>query len=128
MQTAEQILSQIVWREDKPQTGTGLGTLKQVFPDAEILVVKKSRTGAKRATLMVRTAKGVTNVICSEDMTPLVRDGRVTLEHMAGFPLVWNDKQNSMYIGFPSTGWVEVKKITPKEFKPEAVSHNDLID
>jgi hypothetical protein len=127
MQTAEQILSQIVWREDKPQ-GTGLGTLKQVFSDAEILVVKKSKTGAKRATLMVRTAKGVTNVICSEPLTPLVRDGRVTEEHLAGFPLIWNDQQNSMYITFPSTGWVEVKKITPKEFKPEAVSHNDLID
>lgn len=126
MQTAEQILSQIVWREEKPQ-GTGLGNLKDVFPDAELLVVKKSRNNAVRATIMVRKDNKVTNVICSEDMTPLVRDGRLTIEHLAGFPLVFNEKQNSIYIGFPSQGWVETRKITVKEFKPVAVSHNDLI-
>jgi len=127
MQTAEQILSQIVWKDEKPQ-GTGLGTLKQAFPDGEVLVVKKSKTGAVRATVLVRTAKGVMNIICSEQLTPLVRDGRVTEEHLAGFPLVYNEKQNSIYIGFPSTGWVEVRKITPKEFKPEAVGHADIIE
>lgn len=125
--TAEQILQNIVWREDKPQTGNGLGTLKDAFPNSEILVVKRSRNNALRATIMVRTDKGVTNVICSEQLTPLVRDGRITAEHLAGFPLVYNEKQNAIYIGFPSTGWIEVKTITAKEFVPAAVAYEDLV-
>jgi hypothetical protein len=125
--TAEQILQNIVWREDKPQTGNGLGTLQEAFPNAEILIVKKSRKNAVRATIMVRTDKGVTNVICSEQLTPLVRDGRVTAEHLAGFPLVYNEAQNSVYIGFPSTGWKPVKDITAKEFVPVAVAYEDMI-
>lgn len=124
--TAEQILQNIVWREDKPQ-GSGLGTLKEVFPTSEILIVKKSKTGAKRATIMVKKDGKIYNVICSEQLTPLVRDGRVTAEHLAGFPLVYNDTQNSIYIGFPSTGWIEVNSITAKEFIPEAINPEDLI-
>ena len=68
----------------------------------------------------------VTNLICSESLTPLVRDGRVTKEHLAGFPIIHNEKQNSLYIGFPSTGWVEVKSIKVAEYKPVAVNHADL--
>jgi hypothetical protein len=124
--TAEQILQNIVWREDKPQ-GSGLGTLKEVFPTSEILIVKNSKTGAKRATILVKKDGKVYNVICSEQLTPLVREGKVTAEHLAGFPLVYNDKQNSIYIGFPSTGWTEVKSITVKEFVPQAVNLEDLV-
>lgn len=127
MQTAEQILQSIVWRDDNPQTGNGLGTLKEVFPTAEILLVKNSKTGAKRATIMVKKDGKVTNLICSEALTPLVRDGRITAEHLAGFPIIFNDKQNSLYIGFPSTGWTEVRTITVKEFVPEAISLEEMI-
>lgn len=125
--TAEQILQSIVWRDDNPQTGNGLGTLQEVFPTAEILLVKNSKTGAKRATIMVKKDGKVTNLICSEQLTPLVRDGRVTKEHLAGFPIIFNDKQNSLYIGFPSTGWTEVRTITVKEFVPEAISLEEMI-
>ena len=126
MKTVQEILQTIVWKDTQEQ-GNGLGTLKEVFPNAEILIVKVSRNNAKRATLMLREGNKVTNVICAEKLTPLVRDGRVTKEHLAGFPLVYNEAQNSIYIGFPAEGWTEIRKITVAKWEATAVSKDDLI-
>ena len=122
----QEILNGLLWKDATAPSGNRMGNLKDVFPDAKVLIVKKSKNNAKRATIMVEQNGKVTNVICSEDLTPLVRDGRVTEEHLAGFPIIYNDKQNSLYIGFPSQGWIEVKGITVAEYKPVPVNHSDL--
>jgi hypothetical protein len=127
MQTANDILSQIAWREEKEQTGSSIGTLQTAFSDCELLLVKTSKKNALRATVMIKKDGKVTNAICSEAMTPLVRQGRITLEHIVNFPLVYNKDKNSIFIGFPSQGWVEAKSITAKEFKATAVNLEDLV-
>ena len=122
----QEILNGIVWKDAKEQSGNSLGTLKEVFPTEEILIVKRSKTNALRATVMLKKGDKITNLICSEDLTPLVRAGRVTEEHLAGFPIIHNEKQNSLYIGFPSKGWIEVKSIKVAEYVPVAVSHDEI--
>jgi len=102
--------------------------LKEVFPNAEILIVKNSKNNAQRATVMVKQNGKISNLICSLPMTPLVRDGRITKEHLAGFPIMYNEKQNSLYIVFPSQGWVEIKDIKVAEYKPTVVSAQDVAD
>jgi len=124
----QEILNGILWKDATAPSGNRMGNLKDVFPDAKVLIVRKSRNNAKRASIMVEQNGKVTNVICSEDLTPLVRDGRVTEEHLAGFPIIYNDKQNSLYIGFPSQGWIEVKSIKVAEYKPTVVSAQDVAD
>ncbi len=124
----QEILNGILWKEETAQTGNNLGTLKEVFPNAEILIVKNSKNNAQRATVMVKQNGKISNLICSLPMTPLVRDGRITKEHLAGFPIMYNEKQNSLYIVFPSQGWVEIKDIKVAEYKPTVVSAQDVAD
>lgn len=122
----QEILQQIAWKDEK-QSGNSLGNLNEVFPNAEILMVPKSKTNAERATVMIKQNGKVYNLTCSLAMTPLVRSGKLTKEHIVGFPIIFNEKQNSLYIGLPSAGWVEVSSITVAEYKPQAVSLEELI-
>lgn len=126
MFTAEQILSQITWKDEQVQ-GPSLGTLKDLFPGYEMFVVKKSKTDALRASILVKKDGKVTTVVCSEDITPLVRSERLTIEHLVTLPLVFNEKQKTLYIARPGSSWKEIDKITPKEFKPQAVAMEDMI-
>ena len=124
--TAEQILQNIVWKDEKPQ-GPSLGTLQTLFPKHEMFVVKKSKNNALRASVLVKKDGKMTTVVCSEDITPLVRDERLTIEHLVALPLVFNEKQNTLYLGRPGSSWKDIDKITPKEFKPKAVAMEDMI-
>ena len=126
MTTVEEILSKIEWK-DASVTGTSVGTIQTFFPaTAELLLVKNSKTGAKRATIMVKNGEKVTNLIIGEDLTVLVREGLINLDHLVGFPIMYNDKQNQLYIGRPSEGWKEVKSIVKKDYKITAVTMEDL--
>ena len=123
----QEILQKIVWKDDSQQSGNSLGNLNVAFPKAEILLVPHSKNGARRATVMLKDNGKVTNLICSERVTDLMRAGKLTKEHVAGFPVIYNDKQNALYLGLPSDGWIEIKSITVKEYKPQAVSMEDVI-
>jgi hypothetical protein len=127
MTTVEEILAGIQWK-DASTTGTSLGTIQDLFPKAELLLVKTSKSGAKRATIMVKDGDKVTNLIIGEELTVLVREGLISLEHLVGFPLMHNDKQNQLYVGRPSQGWQEVKSIVKQDYKITAITMKDLED
>lgn len=114
MQITE-ILSKLETR-DALASSTSLGTIKTAFPDHKMLVVRKSKNGAARAAILLEKDGKVTTVVVSEEMTPLVRQGKVKEEHLAQFPLVYNEKRNTLFLGKPATGWVEVKEIEVVDF------------
>ena len=127
--TQQELLSKIQWRESEFAQSTSIGTFKETFSQFNALLLKKSKKGAKRATVLMtdpNDTKKTFNVVCSETMTPLVREGVITLQEIAGFPVFHGDK--GFFVGIPSQGWVPVSKITAKEFVPTAVSHADILE
>jgi len=126
--TQQEVLQNIQWRESELEQGKSIGTFKELFGQFSALLLRKSKTGASHATVLMTdpaNPKKTFNVVCSLAMTPLVREGKIGLEEIAGFPVFHGDK--GFFVGIPSQGWVPVNKITAKEFKPEAVSHDDII-
>jgi hypothetical protein len=114
MQITE-ILSKIETREEMGSSES-IGTIHSLFLDHDVIVVKKSRTGATRASILVKKDGQVKNIICSEAISPAIRDGRITREHLVGFPLFYNEEQNQLYVGAPSAGWVAVRDIEVEDF------------
>jgi len=127
--TTEQILQNIQWRESELSQSASIGTFKETFSQFNALLLRKSKTNAARASVLMTdpaNPKKTFTVVCSLAMTPLVREGVITLQEIAGFPVFHGDK--GFFIGIPNEGWVPVSKITTKEFKPQAVSHADIIE
>ena len=124
--TTEQLLSDVLHRDEASQ-GTSVGTFQEMFADFQSLLVKESKTGAKRATVMVRKDGKVYAIVCSERLTGLVRAGKLGMSEIAGFPIFKSDKNKGIYVGLPSDGWLEVRSIKVKEFIPVAVTINDTI-
>ena len=127
--TQQELLSKIQWRESEFNQSTSIGTFKETFSQFNALLLKKSKNGAKRASVLMtdpNDTKKTFTVVCSETMTPLVREGVITLQEIAGFPVFHGDK--GFFVGIPSQGWVPVSKITAKEFKPVAISHADILE
>jgi len=124
--TIEEILKGIEWKE-ATEASSSIGVLNEVYKDHEILLVKNSKTGAKRATIMVKKDNKVSTVIIGEELTTLVRAGLVTLEHLVAFPLLYNDKQNQLYLGRPSEGWKAVADVKVVNYVPKPVALEDLI-
>jgi hypothetical protein len=124
--TTEQLLSDILWKDEAAQ-GTAVGTFKEVFSEFQSLLIKESKNGAARSTIMIRKDGKVSNITCSERLTNLVRAGKLGMSEIAGFPVFKSDKNKGIYVGLPSDGWLEVRSIKVKEFIPVAVTINDTI-
>ena len=122
----QQLLADILWK-DEAASGTSVGTFKEMFADFQSLLVRESKKGATRSTVMIRKDGKVTNITCSERLTSLVRAGKLGMSEIAGFPIFKSDKNGGIYIGLPSDGWLEVRSIKVKEFIPVAVTINDTI-
>jgi len=114
MQITE-ILSKLETR-DALVSSTSIGTIKSAFPDHKMLVVRKSKNGAERASILLEKDGQVWTVVCSKALTPLVRENKVREEHLAQFPLVYNEERNALFLGLPANGWVEVKEIEVVDF------------
>lgn len=114
-----QVLQKLVWRDEQTQNSASVGTMKEIFEGFEMLPVKKSKNGAKRATFLFKdkVSKKVTNVICSEALTPLFRSGKIKEEQIMGFPVIWNDERKALFVGLPGSGWVDVDTITVQNYE-----------
>jgi hypothetical protein len=124
--TTNEILAKLETR-DANQGTESLGTIKQLFADHEMFVVRKSKNNAKRAAVLLKKDGKVHTVVCSEEMTPLVRSGQITKENLAGFPVIYNEERNALFVGLPAEGWVSVKTITVRDFVPSVVSPENLL-
>jgi len=125
--TTEEILKGIEWKE-AAEGSSSIGILNEVYnKDHEILLVKTSKNKAKRASLLIKKDNKVVLVIIGEELTMLVRANIVTLEHLVGFPLMYNDKQNQLYLGRPSEGWKAIADVSVVDYVPQPVALEDLI-
>lgn len=127
--TVQEILQNIVWKEETTglDGATEMGILKDLFPTADMLVVKHSKRGAERASIMIKKDGKLHTVICSPRVTQLLRADKITKEHLVGFNVLHNTKQNSLYLTLPSDGWVEIRKISIKQYIPVAINPADAI-
>ncbi len=126
--TKQEVLQKIQWRETEFTGQQSIGKFQDLFSDFSALLVRESKTGAARSTVLMtdpNDPKKTFTVVCSLPMTPLVRANKIGLDEIAGFPVFHNEK--GFFVGMPAQGWVEIRKITVKEFKPVAVSHADII-
>ena len=118
----------IQWRTSENTGKASIGTFKDLFGQFEALLLRKSKTGAERATILMTDPADRTktfNVICSIEITPRVRSGEITLEHIAQFPVFHGEK--GFFVGIPSEGWVAVKKIVAKQYIAKPISHEKVI-
>ena len=120
-----QVLQKLVWRDEQTQNNAAVGTMKEIFADFDYLPIKKSKTGALRATFLFKdkVSKKVTNVICSEALTPLFRSGKISVEQIMGFPVIWNEERKALFVGLPSTGWAGVETVTVQDYE---VNYEDV--
>ena len=51
--TTEEILKGLEWK-DATETSSSIGILNEVYKGHELLLIKNSKTGAKRATIMIK--------------------------------------------------------------------------
>mgnify|MGYP001390763024 CR=1 FL=1 len=123
--TTEEILKGLEWK-DATETSSSIGILNEVYKGHELLLIKNSKTGPKRATIMIKKGDQVTNVIIGKEPTTLVRANIINLEHLVGFPLMYNDKQNQLYLGRPSEGWQAVADITVVNYVATPVTLEEL--
>jgi hypothetical protein len=118
----------IQWRTSETTGKVSIGTFKELFSAYEALLLRKSKTGAERATILMTNPEDRTktfNVICSLDITPRVRSGEITLEHIAQFPVFHGEK--GFFVGIPNEGWVAVKKIVAKAYVAKPINFEKLI-
>jgi hypothetical protein len=105
------------------------GVVNEVFKDFEMLPVKHSKNKARRCTIMLRnktTGKvAAQTLVMSEPLTDLYRADKITINHIVGFPVFHGDK--GLFVGLPSAGWQEISNVTAIEYKPMAVSPEELI-
>jgi len=132
MANVTELLAKVDRREDQQSENTSVGTLPEIFKGYSTLLVRRSKTKAERATILYKKLNETTNkvevitVICSKDLTQLVRSYRVGMGEISGFPVFHNDKQNQFYVGMPGQGWTEQDDIIVKEWSPEAIDYNNL--
>jgi hypothetical protein len=126
---SQEILSKLVWKDPETENaGASVGNCSTIFKDCELLAIKHSKNGAKRATFMFKNKEGKTQTVAmSPRVTELYRADKITEDQILGFPVMYSDKLNSLFIGLPSSGWIEVKAIKVKDFKPSGLSLEDLI-
>ena len=122
------ILEKLVYREATSQDGINAGTISEVFADFEMLPVKNSKSGARRSTIMFKKDGKVTNVILSAVLTDAFRAGVVEKEHIIGFPMIWNEDKQQLFVGFPAEGWTKTATITVKNYVVAPFDHNDVSD
>lgn len=124
--TKTELLKDIVWK-DEAANSTSVGNFKDLFSDYSSLLVKFSKNGAKRSTVMLKKDGKVTPITCSEKLTDLVRGGKLGMSEIAGFPVFKSDRNGGIFIGLPSDGWVEIRTIVVKDFVPQAVSVDEIL-
>lgn len=122
--TLAELQSKINWQEPT-QAPTSSATLGELFPNCNIGIIKNSKNNAERASLVLQnkeTGKS-TIVVCSLDITPFVRNGQVTAEHLKGMNVVFNDKYESFFIG---QGFVfeDLDTVKVKAFNRIAITAN----
>lgn len=126
----QEILSSIVYHDEASKGKNDIGNFQEVFSDFEGLPVKTSKNGARRASIMLKnkqTGLVAKNPVCmSPALTDLFRSDKVTMEHIAGFPVFHGDK--GFFVGLPGQGWTDIKSIKVAEYKPTVVSAQDVAD
>jgi hypothetical protein len=126
--TTTQFLGNLVYRDAESQENASVGIFKDLFAkDFNALLVRNSKTGARRATIMLQRkddATKVTNIVCSAALTDLVRAGKLGIEEIMLFPCFGGEKGN--FVGLPSQGWSELSAITPREYKIALLSPEQL--
>jgi hypothetical protein len=99
--TLAELQSKINWQAPKNETNVASAQLGELFTNCNIGIIKNSKNNAERASLILQnkeTGKS-TIVVCSLDITPFVRNGQITAEHLKGMPVVFNEKYESFFIG-----------------------------
>ena len=122
------ILEKLVYREATSQDSISAGTISEVFADFEMLPVKNSRTGARRSTIMFKKDGKITNVILSETLTDAFRAGIIETAHIVGFPMIYNEDKQQLFVGFPAAGWAPTKSVTVKDYVVAPFDHNNVSD
>ena len=115
---------EIVWLDPvTTATANVLGTVAELFADAEFLPVTKNLD--KRITLMFKNKDGkVATVVASNTVTKLFRAGALTISQILGFPVIKGDK--GLFAGLPSTGWTAMANIKVTAYTPAPIDFNDV--
>lgn len=124
-----ELKSKIKWSAPVKETAPS-ATLGELFTNCTIGIIKTSKNNAVRASLVLKdkdTGKAEI-VVCSEDITPFVRSGQVTAEHLKGMTVVYNEKYESFFVGAGFT-FEDLDAIKVKAFNRLAINldPNELV-
>ena len=121
--TKTQLLAGIDWMDAKENNSKSIGTFQEIFGQFEAMLIRKSKTGAKLATILVKNEEGKTKAVClSENLTALVRSNEsVTLEHIMNLPVFKHATHSGIYVGLKGQNFKPVDEIEAIDAMPSAV-------
>ena len=126
--TKTELLAGILWSEPTTSTDASVGTFQELFGEFKSLLVRTSKNGAAHATVLIQNAEGQTKpIVCSTNLTALVRANKIGLEEIMGFPVFKSTTHDGIYVGLPGSGWVETKKVVKREYVAAAISLDESI-
>lgn len=121
--TKTQLLAGIDWMDAKENKSASVGTFQEIFGQYEAMLIRKSKNGAKLATILVKNEKGETKAVCcSENLTALVRANEsVTIEHIMNLPVFKHKEHSGIYVGLKGQNFKRVDEIDAIDAMPSAV-------
>lgn len=121
--TKQQLLAGIDWMDATENNNASIGTFQEIFGQYEAMLIRKSKNGAKLATVLVKNENGKTKAVCcSENLTALVRSNEsVTLEHIMNLPVFKHATHSGIYVGLKGQNFKRVDEIPAIDAMPSAV-------
>ena len=121
--TKQQLLAGIDWTDAKENQSASVGTFQELFSDFNAILVRKSKNGAKLATVLLQdpTTGKTKPVCCSERLTALVRANEaITIEHIMNLPVFKHKEHSGIYVGLKGQNFKKVEEIQAIDLAPSA--------
>tara|TARA_R110000868_G_scaffold14426_3_gene67143 strand:+ start:8988 stop:9380 length:393 start_codon:yes stop_codon:yes gene_type:complete len=101
--TVKELKALIVWKDAEADRGESVGKTGDVYTDCNALLVRQSKTGAKRAVVIFenKKTKQTATVVCSLALTEYVRNGTIQVGHIKALPLFYSEDKG-FFVGLGS--------------------------
>lgn len=118
--TLAELKNKIVWKDAESDRGESIGKTGDAFTNCNILILRTSKNGAKRATVLFedKDSKKVTNVTCSLALTEYVRNGEIHEGHIKSLPLFYSEDKG-LFIGLGSQ-FMDFDTVKEEKFERKA--------
>ena len=129
----EEFLNSLTYQDAEAQSSASVGTFQEIYSGsfkARLQRLSKNfkedgKTPKNSSVMLTNILTGkITWLTCSNALTPFVRSGVITMEHIMLLP-VFRGNNGGNYVGLPAQDSREITEIEAKEL-PTVLDYNEL--